>query len=66
MDKGLTGQKWVLKNRPKIPQMPAKLSAQIVGPSPKVWDFDEKRLHWVPLVRKTTHLNITLGKGCHY
>ena len=52
MDKGLTGQKWVLKNRPKIPQMPAKLSAQIVGPSPKVWDFDEKRLHWVSVFRE--------------
>ena len=35
MDKGLT----VLN-----------LSAQIVCPSPKVWDFDEKRLHWVSVV----------------
>ena len=35
---------------PKIPQMPQILSAQIVCPSPKVWDFDEKRLHWVSVV----------------
>ena len=31
----------------KYPQMPKNLSAQIVCPNPKVWDFDEKRLHWV-------------------
>ena len=24
------------------------LSTQIVCPSQKVWDFDEKRLHWAP------------------
>ena len=36
---------------PKIPQMPQNLSAQIVCPSPKVWDFDEKRLHCVSVVR---------------
>ena len=29
------------------------LSAQTVCPSPKVWDFDEKRLHWVSVVRGT-------------
>ena len=46
MDKGLTVPKWVLINRLKIPQMPQNLSAQIVYPSPKVWDFNEKRLHW--------------------
>ena len=28
MDKGLTVPKWVLINRPKIPQMPQNLSAQ--------------------------------------
>ena len=49
MGKGLT--KWVLINRPKIPQMPKNLSAQLVCPSPKVWDFDEKRLHWESVVR---------------
>ena len=26
------------------------LTAQIVCPSPKVWDFDEKRLHWASVV----------------
>ena len=35
--------KWVLINWPKIPQMLQNLSAQIVYPSPKVWDFDEKK-----------------------
>ena len=51
IDKGLIVTKWVLINQPKIPQMPQNLSAQIVCPSPKVWDFDEKRLHWVSAVR---------------
>jgi hypothetical protein len=50
MDKGLTVPKWVLINWPKIPQMP-QMNAQIVGPSPKVWDFNEKRLHWGSIVR---------------
>ena len=31
--------------------MPQNLSAQIVCPSPIVWDFDEKRLHWASVVR---------------
>ena len=52
MDKGLTVPKWVLINRLKIPQMPQNLSAKIVCPSPKVWDFDEKRLHWASVVRE--------------
>jgi hypothetical protein len=51
MDKGLTVPNWVLMNWPKIPQMPQNLSAQIVCPSPKVWDFDEKTLHWASVVR---------------
>ena len=51
MDKGLTVPKWVLINRPKIPQMPQNLSAQFVCPSPKVWNFDEKILHWASVVR---------------
>ena len=51
MDKGLTIPNWVLIVQPKIPQMPPNLSAQIVYPSPKVWDFDEKRLHWASVVR---------------
>jgi hypothetical protein len=48
MDKGLTVPKWVLINLPKIPQISQNLSALIVCPSPKVWDFYEKRLHWYP------------------
>ena len=51
MDKELTLPKWVLINGPKIPEMTQNLSAQIVYPSPKVWDFDEKRLHWASVVR---------------
>ena len=51
MDKGLTVPKWALIILPKIPQMPQNLSAQIVFPSPIVWDFDEKRLHWASVVR---------------
>ena len=30
------------------------LSAQFVCPSPKVWDFNEKRLHWASVVRAYT------------
>ena len=51
MDKGLTIQKWVLIVWPKIPQMPQNLSAQFVCLIQKVLDFNEKRLHWVSLVR---------------
>ena len=54
MDKGLTVPKcakWVLINRPKILPKPQNVSAQIVCQSPKVWDFDEKRLHWESVVR---------------
>jgi hypothetical protein len=51
MDKGLTAPKWVLIVWPKIPQMPQNLSAQFVCPSPKVLDFNEKRLHWAYVVR---------------
>ena len=36
------------ENDPKLIQ---DLSAQIVCPSPKVWDFDDKRLHWAGVVR---------------
>ena len=45
MDKGLIVPKWVLIKRPQIPEIPQNLSAQIVCPSPKVLDFNEKRLH---------------------
>ena len=51
MDKGLTVPKWVLINWPKIPQLPQNVYAQIVCPSPKVRDFDEKRLHWASVFR---------------
>ena len=50
MDKGLTVTKWVLRVQPKIPQMPQNSSAQFVCPSPKVLDFNEKRLHWASVV----------------
>ena len=51
MDKGLTEPNWVLIDNLKIPQMPKNVSAQIVGPSPNVWDSDDKRLHWAFVVR---------------
>ena len=35
--------------------MPQYLSAQIVSPSPKVWDFDEKRPHWASVVHTQNH-----------
>ena len=58
MEKGFTVQKWVLINRPKIPQIPPKLFAQIVCPSPKVWDFGEKRHYWASVVRAALHAKI--------
>jgi hypothetical protein len=51
MDKGLTVPKWVLIIQPKIPQMPQNLSAPFICPSPKVPDFNEKRLHWTSVGR---------------
>ena len=57
MDKGLTVPKWVLINGPKIPQMPQNSSPHIVCPSPKVWDLNEKRLHWASLVRACFNIN---------
>jgi hypothetical protein len=35
--------------------MPQNLSAQIVLPSTKVWDFYEKRLYWASAVREYVH-----------
>ena len=61
MDKGLTVPKWALIVRPKIPQMPQNLSAQFVCPSPKVLDFNEKRLHWASVVRAFNHPSMYLG-----
>jgi hypothetical protein len=49
-DKELTVPKWVLIVRSKILQMPQNLSAQFVYLSPKVLDFNEKRLHWASVV----------------
>ena len=60
MDKGLKVPKWVLINWPKIFQMPENLSAEIVCPSPKVWDFDEKRLPWASVVRDLGYPNLAL------
>jgi hypothetical protein len=50
MEKMDNGPKWVLTVWPKISQMPQNLSAQFVCPSPKVLDFNEKRLHWASVV----------------
>ena len=46
MDKGLTVPKWVLINWPKIPQMPQNT---------KVWDVNEKRLHWASVIPGPGH-----------
>ena len=60
MEKGLTVPKWALINWLEVPQMPQNLSAQIVCPSPKVWDFDEKKallgVHSLWLGDKIQHL----------
>ena len=37
------------------------LSAQIICPSPKVWDFDEKKLHWTSEVRVNKYLVFMLA-----
>ena len=60
MDKGLTVPKWVLIVWPKTPQMPQNLSDQFVCSSPKVLDFNEKRLHWASVVRGPWHCLISL------
>jgi hypothetical protein len=61
MDKGLTAPKCVLTNPPQITQIPQNLSAQIICPSPKVWDFDEKKLHWTSEVRVNKYLVFMLA-----
>ena len=48
----------------KIPQMSQNLSAQFVCPSPKVLDVNEKRLHWVSVVRERGFLVGLLFKSC--
>ena len=52
---GTHGPKWVLIVWPKILQIPQNLSAQFVCSSPKVLDFNEKRLHWVFVVHVLKH-----------
>ena len=51
--------------------MPQNSPTQIVCPSPNVWDFDEKMLYWVSVVRGlhiqyriTTQLLIHDNMGC--
>ena len=51
MDKGLIVTKWVLIVWLKIPQMKQDLIAQFACPSPKVLDFNEKRLYCASVVR---------------
>ena len=57
MDKELTVSKWVLIVWPKTPQMHLNLSDQFVCPSPKVLDFNGKRLHWASVVREHSYHN---------
>ena len=51
MDKGHKLSKWVLTNRPKIPWVTQKISAQFVCLSQRVWDFWKKNSLWVSVVR---------------
>ena len=43
------------------PEPKYNLSAQIICPSPKVWDFDEKRLHWASVVRDCYYTSLFLN-----
>ena len=65
MDKGLTVQKWVLTNWSKIPKMLQNLFTQIVHPSWKVWDFDEKRLFGASIVhaQKKKYSNLQVDRS---
>ena len=49
MDKELIVPKWVLIVQ--LAKIPQNLSDQFVFPSPKLLDFNEKRLHWASVVR---------------
>ena len=59
---------WIMENMdkthctkivwPKIPQMSQNLFAQFVCPSPKVLDFNEKRLYWTSV--KCVHKLVAL------
>ena len=51
MAKELKVPKWVLIVRPKIPQMPQKISAENVFPSPKkIEKIEKKSSLWVSVV----------------
>ena len=50
MDKGLTVPKLGADSLAENTQIAENLSAQFVCPSPKVLDFNEKRLHWASVV----------------
>jgi len=52
MDKELTVPKCA-ENTPNAPNIICPI--QFVCPSPKLWNFDEKRLHWVSVVRELLH-----------
>ena len=43
--------------------MPQNLSAKFVCPSPKVLDFNEKRLHWASVVRGIKQNGGTSNQG---
>ena len=69
MDKGLTVPKWVLINWLNVHQMPQKLFAQFACPSPKVLDFNQKRLHWASVVHVVNYslyhaTFVTHGPNC--
>ena len=51
MSKGLKLSKWVLTNRPKIPWVTQKITAQFVCLSQRVWDFWKKKSLWMSVVR---------------
>jgi hypothetical protein len=47
MEMGLTTKMGADISAANYPKMPQNLSAQFICPSLKVWDFREKRPHWV-------------------
>ena len=58
MDKGLTVPKWVLINWPNTKNAPKFNSS-------KVWDFNEKKLHWAFVVRDYNSYTILLSMYLH-
>ena len=68
MDKELTVPKWMLIVRPKIPQMPQKISAQNVCPSPKVRDLKKKlslgvRSPWLQIRNVLSCCGLHIGRA---